>query len=147
MLLLLLFTDCTWIEEETLCRSNSVCISTSDCLISRYTEPRKLRGTDSWNNRPFTITRSPTVMVPEWRRKVNFKNNATELNRVHTSFWIKSSRTFKDTFPIFLHTALGGRSMRCNNRFDLFSIILCYYFSASNIYFRITCRHLRIWVG
>ena len=51
-------------EEGTLWRSNSVCISTSDCLMSRYTDPRKFSGTESWNRRPFTITRSPTVIVP-----------------------------------------------------------------------------------
>ena len=28
---------------------------------SRYTEPMKLRGMDSWNNKPFTNTKSPRV--------------------------------------------------------------------------------------
>lgn len=34
------------------------------CLTSRYTEPKNPKGTDSWNKRPLTITKSPTVMVP-----------------------------------------------------------------------------------
>ena len=34
-----------------------------DCLISLYTVPSHPRGMESWKSRPFTITRSPTVMV------------------------------------------------------------------------------------
>mmetsp|Transcript_11562 Transcript_11562/g.28076 ORF Transcript_11562/g.28076 Transcript_11562/m.28076 type:complete len:214 (-) Transcript_11562:2406-3047(-) len=45
-------------------RSNMAAMSISDCRVSRYTVPRKLSGTDSWNNRPFTITKSPTVSSP-----------------------------------------------------------------------------------
>lgn len=43
---------------------NIVCMSTSDCRTSRYTEPRKLSGTDNWNSSPLTMTKSPTVMPP-----------------------------------------------------------------------------------
>ena len=32
--------------------------------MSLYTDPRKLRGMESWNTRPFIITKSPTVSVP-----------------------------------------------------------------------------------
>lgn len=42
-----------------------VCISIIDCRTSLYTDPRKFRGTDNWKSNPLTITRSPTVMVPE----------------------------------------------------------------------------------
>jgi hypothetical protein len=33
--------------------------------MSLYTDPRKFRGMESWNTRPFIITKSPTVNVPE----------------------------------------------------------------------------------
>jgi hypothetical protein len=39
-------------------------MSSSDCFVSRYTVPRKLSGSDSWNKSPFMSTTSPTVMVP-----------------------------------------------------------------------------------
>lgn len=59
----------TFMSEETLRRSNRVCISTSDCLMSRYKDPRKFNGIDSWNTKPFTITKSPTVIVPDKERR------------------------------------------------------------------------------
>uniref|UniRef100_A0A183JFY3 Glycoprotein NB n=1 Tax=Schistosoma curassoni TaxID=6186 RepID=A0A183JFY3_9TREM len=40
---------------------NIVDISIKDCRTSRYTVPKKFNGIDSWNNNPFTRTRSPTV--------------------------------------------------------------------------------------
>lgn len=43
---------------------NIVSISISDCRVSRYTVPKKLRGRLSWNTRPLTMTRSPTVKAP-----------------------------------------------------------------------------------
>ena len=39
-------------------------MSIMDCLISLYTVPKKLSGRESWNSRPLTNTRSPTVLVP-----------------------------------------------------------------------------------
>ena len=47
------------------CKSlNMALMSISACLFSRYTVPRKLSGSESWNKRPLTMTRSPTDMVP-----------------------------------------------------------------------------------
>ena len=34
------------------------------CVNSRYTVPRKFRGTDNWKTSWFIKTRSPTVIVP-----------------------------------------------------------------------------------
>jgi len=48
-------TDISW---------NMTCISIKDCLISRYTEPRNPKGTESWKRRPLTITRFPTLILP-----------------------------------------------------------------------------------
>lgn len=39
-------------------------MSSRFCRISRYIEPKKLSGKDSWKISRLTITRSPTVMVP-----------------------------------------------------------------------------------
>ena len=39
-------------------------MSTRLCFASRYTVPRKFRGSDSWNRRPLTMTMSPTVSAP-----------------------------------------------------------------------------------
>ncbi len=38
--------------------------TSSDCRVSRYTEPRKFKGMESWKTRPLIITRSPTVRAP-----------------------------------------------------------------------------------
>ncbi|KAH3670867.1 hypothetical protein OGAPHI_000578 [Ogataea philodendri] len=46
------------------CRLNSDSMSKSDCFSSRYTEPKKLRGTDSWNTSWLINTKSPTVNEP-----------------------------------------------------------------------------------
>lgn len=56
--------DVTLILVSTLSSVKSVFMSISACLVSLYTVPRKLRGRESWKSRPFTITRSPTVIVP-----------------------------------------------------------------------------------
>lgn len=61
----------TWILDCTVMSVNMVCMSMSACRTSRYTDPRKPSGIDSWNSSPFTITRSPTVMWPgDGRRAV-----------------------------------------------------------------------------
>ena len=41
-----------------------VVISTIDCFASRYTVPKKFKGTESWKSKPFTMTKSPTVSSP-----------------------------------------------------------------------------------
>ena len=39
-------------------------MSIKDCRASRYTDPKKFSGTDSWNSNPCTMTKSPTVRFP-----------------------------------------------------------------------------------
>ena len=57
-----------------LSKLNMFCISISDCLTSRYSDPKKFSGIDSWNNSPFTITRSPTVRTPTMQSQKNISN-------------------------------------------------------------------------
>ena len=54
----------TFIFDCSSIKLNIDCMSVRDCRKSRYTDPRKFSGTDNWNNSPFTITKSPTVIVP-----------------------------------------------------------------------------------
>ena len=49
-------------------RLNSASMSITDCLMSLYMVPRKLRGKESWKSKPFTYTRSPTVRFPVTKR-------------------------------------------------------------------------------
>ena len=41
-------------------------MSINPCEMSRYTVPRMFSGMKSWTIRALTITRSPTVMVPDF---------------------------------------------------------------------------------
>ena len=61
---LVLYSKHTLMLVERLRSLNMVFMSMRDCRTSRYTDPRKLRGSDNWNSSPFTITKSPTVIVP-----------------------------------------------------------------------------------
>lgn len=63
----------TLILVSTLSRVKRVFMSIRACLVSLYTVPRKLRGRESWKSRPFTITRSPTVMVPARQQQINLQ--------------------------------------------------------------------------
>lgn len=57
-------TNPTLIFVSMVIRVNMVCMSIRACRTSLYTDPRNPRGTDSWNSKPFTITKSPTVIFP-----------------------------------------------------------------------------------
>ncbi len=59
---------------STLSRVKSVFMSMRACRVSLYTVPRKFSGIESWKSRPFTITRSPTVMLPAGRRRQSTQN-------------------------------------------------------------------------
>lgn len=54
----------TDIDVGCLRRENIVCMSIKAWRTSLYTEPKKFNGRESWNRRPFTNTRSPTVKLP-----------------------------------------------------------------------------------
>lgn len=69
--------DVTLILVSTLSSVKSVFMSISACLVSLYTVPRKLRGRESWKSRPFTITRSPTVIVPTRQQTQRVKQMPT----------------------------------------------------------------------
>lgn len=64
----------TFILVSTLSRVKSVFMSMRACRVSLYTVPRKLSGIESWKSSPFTITRSPTVIVPAGRGRQSTLN-------------------------------------------------------------------------
>jgi hypothetical protein len=55
----------TLIVALTVCKLNNVSISIILCVNSRYTVPRKFRGTDNWKSNWLMRTRSPTVIAPD----------------------------------------------------------------------------------
>mmetsp|Transcript_31978 Transcript_31978/g.79085 ORF Transcript_31978/g.79085 Transcript_31978/m.79085 type:complete len:205 (+) Transcript_31978:492-1106(+) len=71
-------------------RLNMAVMSIRDWRVSRYTVPRKLRGTDSWNSRPLTITRSPTVSSPRATPPAHSSMAALML-ALKMAFWPKLS--------------------------------------------------------
>ncbi len=74
----------TLILVSTLSRVKRVFMSIRACRVSLYTVPRKLRGRESWKSRPFTITRSPTVIVPTRRQQNNLIQ--AHIIRYHSRF-------------------------------------------------------------
>ena len=74
-------TDMSW---------NMTCMSIRACLISLQTEPRKPSGTDSWNRRPLTMTRPPTLMLPA-RMSRAAMHMITDRAEENIKFWPKFS--------------------------------------------------------
>lgn len=80
----------TLIFVSTFRRVKRVFMSMRACLVSLYTVPRKLRGRESWKSRPFTITRSPTVMVPMQGQKTTKNSIVTFMQ-----FWMQDLKNIK----------------------------------------------------
>lgn len=80
----------TLILVSTLSRVKRVFMSIRACLVSLYTVPRKLSGRESWKRRPFTITRSPMVIVPTQQTQNNLercKSSSTIVSCIY--LWIQ----------------------------------------------------------
>mmetsp|Transcript_1612 Transcript_1612/g.6440 ORF Transcript_1612/g.6440 Transcript_1612/m.6440 type:complete len:229 (-) Transcript_1612:822-1508(-) len=107
-------------------RLNMAVMSMSDCLVSRYTVPKKLRGTESWNSSPLTITRSPTVRSPRATPPAH-SNIAAEMDAEKIAFWPKLSALRLDCV---LSAACSYPSRHSSNR-ALSSFSLLKYFTVS----------------
>lgn len=110
----------TLIFVERLRRLNMVCMSMRDCRTSRYTEPRKLSGKESWNSSPFTITRSPTVIVPahciERDSKISacsVLNNSWQRNCLHKMKCIKIKMSHSWTNLLSMFVNVGAKQIYC----------------------------------
>lgn len=84
--------------------------------MSRYTEPRKFNGTDSWNNKPFTITKSPTVIVPDKERRKKLRPQIALL------WTVKQQKPFPEALAILVTQFNSPRNLKSITRETV-----CYY--------------------
>lgn len=153
----------TLILVSTLSRVKRVFMSIRACLVSLYTVPRKLRGRESWKSRPFTITRSPTVIVPTRQQQNNLQRctlSSSIVSYVH--LWIqerKKNSTFKlweqmkhviariYLHPLWFHFLHQGYFISYSCHFFMLAVLCFHLVSIIQFSLGFTCHfHLSIWL-